>query len=350
MHRTTQTNRIWTNEPVYWDSRVGNLDKTRFGEPLRSPLQHGFYGDSKRGFSIAVHDHTTPLASVQSVVSRVVSIVHCTAVRTPLRSVVSINKLKGDAKLFTVRTEKLSKLGKRNAINLLIGLPAKPASPSSNAELFNGNRGTIRLGKVNDFLDNLTASDLDKISLLVFKPLEIFLGFSRAVIGMSLKFASSLKVFSLPLGDIPTKVELLDHFRSLSIKDGNGCKRRRANIDANDKSSVIRWLGKVFFKDNGNSSISQEGDVLKIPSTFKEGIKSFKLIIEPNRNHKTLSGGIGDFKTRIAPPGFNEIEPSLVEPDGASSEIAVDSLSLSPDILTGFLDDIGRQEGGLAYV
>ncbi len=350
LHSKTRTNRIWTKEPIYRDSSLGNLDKTRVGETLRCPLQDGFYSDSQRSFPITVHEHTTPLASVQSVVSRVVSIVHCTAMRTPLRGVISVNKLKRYAKLLAVRAKKLSESSIRNAINLLINFLTELVFPSPNAEFFNGNGGLIRLGKVHDFFGDLTASGLDKISLLMFKPFEIFLSLARAFVGMGLKLTSSFKISSLSLGNIPAKVELFDHLRCLGVKDSNGCESRRANIDSNDKSSAIGWIRKFFFKDGGNFSIMQKGYVVEIPSIIEEGIKSFKLIIESNRDHKGFVRRISNLKTRITSFRFDESKPPLVESNGTSLKVAVDSLSFSPNIFSGFLNNVRGQKGGLTYV
>lgn len=296
MHCTTRTSRIWTNKPVYWDSHVGNLDKTRFGEPLRCPLQHRLDGDGQRCLSVAVHDHTAPLASIQGIVSRVMSVVHCTAMRTPLGSVASVNNLKRYAKLLAIRFKKFSELGVRNMVNPPVSLFARLVFLSSNTKLFNGNRGAIRLGKVHDFFGDLAASGLDKVSLLVLKPHEIFLGLARAVISMALKLASPLKVSPLPLGNLSAEVELFDHFGGLSIKNGNGCKGGRANIDTNDKPSIVRWFRKSPFKDDSGLPLFQEGDVFKTPSTIKEGVKSLKLPVESKGDYKTLPRGVCDSK------------------------------------------------------
>jgi len=350
LHSETRTNRIWTNKPVYRDSRVGNLGKTRFGEVLSFPLQHGFDSDSKRGFPITVHDHTTPLASVKSVVAGVMSVVHCTAVGTPFGSVVSVNNLKRDTELFTVRFKKFSESSVRNAVNLSIALFVKLVFSPSDAELFNGDGSIVRLSKVQNFFDNLTASGFDEISLFVFKLLEVFLSFSRAVVGVALKFLSPFKIFPLFLSYISSKVKLPLHFRSLSVKDSYGGKRVRTNIDADDKSSVILWLRKLLFKDNSNPATSQKQDVAKAPSIVKEGVESFELIVKFNRNCKGLTRRISDLKTWVSSFGLEKFEPSFIKPNGTSLKPIINCLSFSPHIFSCFLNYVRGQKGGLAYV
>jgi len=317
---------------------------------LRCPLQHGFNSDGKRSFSVTIHDHTTSLTLVKSIVSKVMSVVHCTAVRTPLGGMVGINDLKRNARLLTIRFKETSKLSIGNQNDLPISLFAKPAELSSEAKLFNGNGGTIRLGKVHNFLGNLTASCLDIISLLVLNFFEVFLGFSRAFIGMGLKFPLSLHISSLFFGNIRAKVKLFDRLRGLGIKDGNSCKGGGADINSNNKPSIVQGHRKYFFENDGNPSIMQEGDVFIVPSFTQEGFKSRELSIESDVNYKRFARGISDLKTRIASLRCNEFEPSLIKPDGAPLKNRVDRLSLSPDIFSGFLYDVGGQKGGLTYV
>jgi len=350
LHSKSRTIRIWTNKPVYWDSRVGNLDKTRLGEVLRCPLQHGFNSDSQRGFSVAVHKHTTLLTFVQSVVSRLMSIVHCTAVWTPLRSVVSVNNLKRDTVLFTIRAKKLPKAGIRDSVDFPVSLFVKFVFSPFNAKLFNGDGDIIRLSKVQNFFDNLPASCFHKIFLFMFKPLKIFLGFSKAFIGVALKFPSAFKIFSLFLCYVPSKVKLLFHFRSLSVKDGYGGKGGRANIDTNNKPSTVHWVRKLFFKNNSNLSIPQEGDIFETPSIFKKGVKTVKLIVESNRNYKKLVRRISDFKTWIVSFRYNQFEPSFVNSNRTPLKTIINCLSPSPNVFSSFLNDVRGQKGGFTHV
>jgi len=157
LHSKTRTNRIWTNEPVYWDFSVGNLDKTSVGETLRCPLQHGFDSDSQGSFTVAVHGHTALFTPIQGVISRLVPIVHCTAVRTPLGGVVSINKLERYTRLQAARGEEFSKPSVRNTVNLPVSLLDEFVFLSSDVKPFNGDRGIICPGKIHDFFSNLTA-------------------------------------------------------------------------------------------------------------------------------------------------------------------------------------------------
>ena len=350
LHSKTRTIRIWTNKPVYWDSRVGNLGKTRFGEVLRCPLQHGFNSDSQRGFSVAVHNHTTLLTLVQSVVSSMVSFIHCTAMRTPLRSVVSVNKLKRDTELFTIRSKKLSKASVRDFVDFPVSLFVEPVFSASKTQFFNSNRGIVRLGEIHDFLGNLTASGLDKISLFMSKFVKIFLSFSRAFISVASKFFSPFKIFSLFLCYVSSKVKLPLHFRSLRVEDCYGGERGRPYIYTNNKSSVILWLRKLFFKNNHNSTTTQKRDVTKTPSLIKEGVEPFKLIVKFNGNRKGLVRRIGNLKTWVSSFRSNQFEPSFVKSNGTSLKFIFNRSSLSPNVFSSLLNDVGGQKGGFTYV
>ena len=341
LHSKTRTTYIWTNKPVYRDFCVGNLVKPRVGETLRCPLQHRFYSDSKRGFPIAVHDHTTLSASVQSVVFRVVSVIHCTAMWTPLRSVVSVNNLKRDTELFAVRSEKLSKLCIRNVVNLFVSFFAKLVFSSSNTKLFDGDRRIILFGKIYNFFCNLPASSLDKISLLVLKSLEIFLSLARALISMTLKFAFSFKISSLLFGNVFAKIELFGDFRRFGVKKGNCCKSGGADVYTNDKTSIVCWFRKFFFKDDSNLSVPLKGNVAEIPSIAKERVESLMLIVKFNRNCKALTRRISNLETWISSFRLNRFEQSFIESNGTPLKSIFNGLSLSPNVFSCFLDDIG---------
>ncbi len=350
MHSTTQDPVIWTKEPVYWDSPLGNLDRTHVGETLRGPLQEGFHSDSQRGFPITVHGQTTLPAPVEGIIPRAVPIAHCTAVRAPLRSVVSINLVERDLKHHSIRAEELPEPCIRNPIDFPVSFFVKQLLPPPEVfKLLDSDRRIISAGEAHDFPGYLTAPRLNEVPLLAFKPPQVFLGFFRALISMGLELSPPLKIPPLPQGNIPAEVELPHNHGGLSIEDGYGGESRGADINSYYKSPIIPWFRKFFFKNHGDSTIFEESDAAETPSIGKEGIEPLGLIIKFNRDYKGLAGGVGDFKAGVASLGFNEPEPSLIKPDGAFPESTVYRVSPSPSILAGFLHNIAGEEGGPAY-
>ena len=109
MHSINKTNIIGTQESVYRDLSLGNLDRTQVGETVRFPLQDRFYSDSQRGFPITINNQTTS-TFIQSIVTGTVSVINCTAINTPFRSVVSINDIQRNSEEFTVGCKELYEL------------------------------------------------------------------------------------------------------------------------------------------------------------------------------------------------------------------------------------------------
>jgi len=349
MHSTTQIPFIWTNEQVYSYSPPGNLDKTRVGETLRCPLQERFYSDSQRGFSITVHNHTTLLTPIQGIVSRIVSAIHCTAVWTPLRSVVSINFLKRNSVFKTVTLKKISELCVRNSVNLLSSILSNFTFCSPKPEFFNGDRSIIFKSKIHNHLSNLPASCLNKVSLFAFKSSKVFLGLFRAFISMMLEFTSSLLILSLPNSYISAKVKLFNHLRCLAVENRYSSKSSRTNINPHNIPSIVNWFRVFLFNRNSNLAVKQTNR-FGFPPTLKEIFESIVSIITLDRNYKALARRISYSKARCASFSFKELKPSFVKSDGASLKSFLNSLSFSPNILTGFLNNVRWKEGGFAYV
>lgn len=351
-HRNlVQTNRIWTQEPVYQDSSLGNLDRTQVGEIVSFPLQDRFNSDGKARFSVTVYSHTTLLAFIQCIISRLMSIIHCTAVRTPFRSVVSINLIKGDLKHFAIRFKEFFEFSIRYSINLSVGFFVKLSfSAFQILQFFNRNISIIRLSKINNFFGNLTASCLNKIELFMLKPFKTLLRPTRTFVSKALKMCSSFKISSLHFSNIFSKINLFDNFGSLDIKDSYRSKDRRTYIHTDNIFLVNFWFDKSFFKNNRYSTIFQKRNIMKNPFIIKKESKSFKLSVGFDRNYKRFIRRIGNLKTRISSFRVDVFEPSFIKTNRSILKSVFYCLSLSPNIFSGFLNNIRWQKGGFSYV
>ncbi|QLJ52323.1 MAG: hypothetical protein Sv326_0148 [Candidatus Fermentimicrarchaeum limneticum] len=346
-----QTNCIWTQKPVYRDSPVGNLGKIRNSEFVILPLQQRFYSNSKGCLSIAIHNLTAYLTFIQGIVSRVVPVIHCTAGRTPLGGMVSINFSERDTKHFSIRAKEFLELAVRNSIDFSIGFFSKSSSSASGIlEFLNGYVCIISLGKIDNLLGNLTASCLDKIELFMLKVSKALLCPSRTIISKASEFGFSFKIFSLPFSNIPSKVELFNNFGSLDVKDRNSGKSGTANINTNNISLGIHsGFFKFLFKNNGDSAVFQKGDIIKQPAVIKEGFEPLELPVQSNRDEQFLLGGVSNAEDGIIPLGSSELEPSLVQSNGAVLKPIPEFFSALPNIFSGFLNNITWEKRGLAY-
>lgn len=345
-----QTNCIWTHEPVYRDSPVGNLGKIRNSEFVILPLQQRFHSNSEGCLSIAVHNLTAYLAFIQGIVPRVVPIIDCTAGRTPLGSMVSINFFERDTKHFSIRKKEFLELAIRNPVDFSIGIFSESSSFDSDIlEFLNRYGCIISLGKIDNLLGNLTAPCLNKIELFMFKFSKALLCFPRTIISKALEFGFSFKIFSLSLSDIPSKVKLFDYSRSLDVKDRNSGESGTANINSKNIFLIDFWMGESLFKSNRDSAVFQKGDSIKQPAVIKERFEPLELPVHSNRDEQFLLRGVSDAEDGIISLGRSELEPSLVQSNGAVPKPIPEFFSALPNILSGFLDNITWEKRGLAY-
>jgi len=356
LHSSSITNRIWTQEPVYRDSHLGNLGKTRIVEMRISPLQDGFDGNCQTCLSVAIDNHTTSPAGEQSIVSFAVSVPYCTAVRAPLGSVVSVNFMQEDRGLLGVGIEELEETVVWNPVNLLPSVFSNlTVFSSTDAQLLNRNGSIIGLGEAHDFLCNLSASGLNKVSLIVLEPFEGLLRTVRASIGKILEFASSFGKSGLSNRNVPSEVKLLADLAGNGIENGYSRKSGRTHIRPDNKSFVFGWLGKFLFQHNGNPSVFEQGNIVENPAVGEEGMESSKLVISSNWYHNRFSWGIRNLETGIPTIGLNISKPSLVEPDGAISNIdsgiviPFENGLEFPSVFSCFFDNIRGKIGGISY-
>jgi len=355
MHSTNINTVIGTQKCVYTHSCLGNLDRTQIGEIVRFvPLQDRFYSNSQRGFPVAVHSLTTQPTFIDGIVFSSVPPIDCTAVGTPFRSVVSINLIKRDLEHLRVGFKKPYKPTIRNPANFLVGFFVKlPLPPSNIFQFLNRNVGVIGFSKIYDFFSNLTTSCLNKIKLLMSDSFKTLSCPMRAIVSETFKIISSSCKSLLLYGNIFAKIELLNNFRSRGIENSNTGEGRRTNIDPNNTPLIYFCFGELFFKNNGNPTVLENGNIVKKPSILYKSVKSSELLIGFNRNHNVFSGGISNFKTRVSPFRFNVFKPSLVKTDGTSGKmlsVVQNVFSVFPNIFPCFLNNIRGQEGGFTYV
>ncbi len=354
LHSNFHTNIIGTQKCVYRHPSLGNLDRTQVSETVSfSPLQDRFDSNNQRGFPIAVYNQTTP-AFIQCIISRVMSIIQCTAFRTPSGSVVSINFNKRNSKHLGIGFKKFFEFSIRNPADFSIGFLIKLTSSTFEVFKFlNSNKSIMFFGKIYNLFSDLPASGFNKIRLTMLKPFKMLPCFMRAFISKTLKVCSSYLIFSLPYSDVSSKIKLFNNFGSFSIKNSSRSESRRTDVNAKNISLVDFWLGKLLFKNNRNPTIFQNGNIIKTPTVFKKIIESLKLSICSDGYSNGIFRKISDFKTRISSLSFNISKPPLIKANGTFSKFMSfiqNIFSAFPNIFTGFLNNIAWQKGGISYV
>jgi len=349
MHSKTQKLIIWTKKPVYRDFSSGKLGK-KVGETLYLfPHQSRFDSNSMRRLPVAVDNPTTPFASVQSVVRRVVSIIHCTAVRTPLRGVIWINLIKIHSALRTVRHKKISELYIRDRVYLSVGSLVELMFPASDSKFLDGNGRIVFNCNFCDFFGNLTTAGLDKVELFVSKSLKALLRSIRPFVSLALKQSTPIRDSALPDGNVPTKVELFDNTVFERVENGYCSESGRTDINTNDISVEGAGSVKLFVDGNSNFTI-EEGNCFDDPTIVKEPVESIIIAVECNRDGKGFVRSVGDLETWSRSTRCEQLEPSLVKPDGTPFKSVLNSLAFSPNIFSGFLNNVRRQKGGFTNV
>ncbi len=348
MHSITDNPIIWAKELVYSNSCSGKLGE-KVSETLKIFLhQSRFDSNNQRGFSIIIHNHTTPAAFVDSIVRRV-SFIKCTAPETPLRSVISINCLKRNIIFEGITFNKLYELSIRNMVNLSIGFPVKFMFSTTNTELFDSNRSIVFSRKCYNFLNNLSTSGLNKVCMFMFKPSHVFLSLLRTFISMTSKLCNSSFILFLPVRNVSAKIKLFNHSGFSGSINSYSSESRRANINTYNVPFIIRNFWIFLFNTNSNLSI-KKGNSFNVLASFKLSFKSLIAPIIPDRNNKIFMWRISNFKRRCSSVSRKVSEPSYVEPDRTSGKSLFDSFSFCPHIFSGLFNNIRGQKGGITYV
>ncbi len=341
MHSKTQNLIIWTKKPVYRDFSSGKLGK-KVGETLSMfPHQSRFDANHMGCLPITVNNQTALFAYIQRVVRRGMSIIHCTAARTPLRCVIGINLIKIHSVLSAVRHKKVSELCVWNRVYLPVSGPVKSVFPASDSKFLDGDGCIVFNRKFHDFFSDLTAAGLDKVELFVSKPFKTLLRLIRPFVSLAPKQSTPIRNSALPDGDISTKVKLFNNTIFEGVKNGYRGESGRTDINTdNVPADVVRSV-EIFVDGDSNFTI-EKGNGFNSPTIVKELVKSIITPVKCYRNGKSFAWGVSDLETGGRSIRCEKLKPSLVKPDGTPFKSVLNSLMFSPDILPGFLNNIRR--------
>jgi hypothetical protein len=170
MHSTTQTI-IGTQESVYRDSSIGNLDRNIWVRD-RHPLQQGFDSNSQARFSIGI-DYLSAFAFEQRIIGGIMSIPNSTAVGTPFARVPTTHDVQTNIIIKAPLLKNLFKLIERDSHN---GLIESLAFGIESLEFFNTNVSIIFSCNLDYFSDDLAEIGLDKIPFSVPQSFQLFGG------------------------------------------------------------------------------------------------------------------------------------------------------------------------------
>jgi len=217
-------------------------------------------------------------------------------------------------------------------------------------ELLKCDVGLVGLAKIYYFLGELAASGLDKVGLVVLKFLELLSRVARTLIREASELLPSFEVSSLPDGYIPAEVNLFENLAGFGVVEGNRSKGGRADVDAEDSVLGKFCLWKLLFKDDGDFSGFKNRNVVEGPAVFEERVESLELFVKFDWDNKSFSWRVGNLKAGILSLRLHTIKPALVKTDRAMGKPVLDFLSSCPDIFACFLNKVGGEEGGFAYV
>jgi hypothetical protein len=158
-----------TEEPVYWDSPPGNLNRIRMGIRIDS-LQKGFDGHGQTRFPVSVHNQTAFFATEQRVVLRMSILRDCTATRTPFGRVIGIQPVQRNIIVKTSRLENSSEKIQGDRQHLHVELSPLGLKP---AQLLDGDVSIELSRQENYFSDHLPDVGIDEIPLAVAHLLEL---------------------------------------------------------------------------------------------------------------------------------------------------------------------------------
>lgn len=248
--------------------------------------------------------------------------------------------------------KELCELSMRNSVNFPVGFFGEPSGLKP--KLLNNNVTIIILGEFNNLGSDLTASGLDEIGLFVFHSPQGLPCPVRTFVSNAFQFGSPYLKPSLPMGNIPAKIQLLDNFGFPAIKHSSRSKRIRTDVKT-DNNRLVCCFSNLLLKDNRYFPISKKRDIGELPVLSEKFAESLKTTISSHGNREGFAFRIGNLETGVLSFGLNEPEPSLVEPDRNSIDvdsietIPFQNLLKFPSIFPCLLDNIAWQEGGLAY-
>jgi hypothetical protein len=265
-----------TEEPVYWDSPAGNLDRIRMGIRI-DPLQQGFDGDGETRFPVRVHDEAAFFAPEQSVVLASVSVLRdCTAARAPLGRMVGINSAQRNTVVETSGFKNSSENIRRNRQDFLVELSSFRLK---SAQLLNGNIGIELYRKTNYLSYHLPNVGIDKVSLSVLHSLEFLQGSER------LEHGASLCKVNLGWPDLLPEITL---FQYLSFRSENRVREILA-VDVYPNHVAPSQHLFLFREICTDFEGWRKPKSLASPSILDQSFKSDKIQILLDRNRESVS-------------------------------------------------------------
>ncbi|MEM3841595.1 MAG: hypothetical protein QXN59_02805 [Candidatus Micrarchaeaceae archaeon] len=204
-----QNSFIWTKEPVYKGSPIGNLDGFMASNIIL--LQKGFQSNILACSPVGVDYNSAFLESEQGIVSTAMSLSNSTAVKagTELACMPCINNAQHNAFAKIPMLGALPKSKERNSHNFTIG---SLAFRIETFKILDGDIGIIMKGHFCNISNNLAYSVLDKVMLVSFGPLKCLLGIFAPTISITLQNRFSLKNLLSLNPNVLSKVVLKQNF------------------------------------------------------------------------------------------------------------------------------------------
>jgi len=259
VHRTQTINGIWTQESVYRDSPLGNLDRNIWIRGMSFPLQEGFDSDSKACLPVGIDDLTT-FTFEQRIVGAM-PVPNSTAVGTPFRGMPTIHDVQSDIVVEASLLKNLPEFIKRNAHNSPVELFT---FGFESPKFLDRDVGIEPVCNPDYFPDNLSKICFDKVTFIVPNPFEL----TNGVQGLKHRPSFHNLLSSDP--DTLSKIGLIKDF-ALCADDGNG---EMLGIDINSQDVLPLWDFLLFGKVCYNLQVGGQTECLTSPTIANKTLKS----------------------------------------------------------------------------
>ena len=262
---------ISTQEPVYRDSSLGKLEEQVMVDSLCVPLQEGFDSNSQRGFSVGIN-YLSTFAFKQSVVAGM-PFTDCTAMATPLASVVGINNFKSNVFIEASAFEQEPKRVEGNSHDFFVEFPSFRGKAF---EVFNGNIRIKFKSHVSNISNYFTEPILDKIVFPCLEFSEASCCPTASFVSEGLEFFFSLKNLFTFSPNIFSEVCLFEDF-----SDWRENRNSEAfGVDVNTENILSLWQNSFFFVEISNYfKFGGKSIGFTSPTVFNEGAVSLIVTI-----------------------------------------------------------------------
>gem|GEM_PF-4109389 len=282
LHRNiTQTNIIWTHEPVYRDSPIGNLEGFMVSNML--PLQQGFQCNILTCMSVGIDYNSAFLTSEQGIVSTVVSLPNSTAVGTELTCMPSINSIEPYVFIKASLLENLFKSIERNMHNFTVEPFAFRTKPM---KIFYRNICIISQSHIRNISYNFANPILNKVVLFSLKSSKSLLSIFTSLICIRLKFRFAFKNMFPFNPDILSKIILMQNF---SVRRQHSHSKAFA-INVNSENIRSHMSSDIFFrKVRNNLQVWGKPIRLASPAVFEKAFIPLPIAVLFDRNSNPIS-------------------------------------------------------------